>query len=51
MDKFRLLGAAMLVLAAAVVAGMFLHSDVYWTIVDLLMVAVCLFGGLMLLRK
>jgi len=51
MDELRLLGAVMLVLAAAVVAGMLLHSEIYWTIVDISMLVVCVGGGLMLLRR
>jgi L-asparagine transporter-like permease len=51
MKNQRLIGWLLLILAFLVLLGMLLKIDIYWFVVDIIVIIVCLTCGIMLLYK
>ena len=51
MKNQRLIGWLLLVLAFLVLLGMLLNINIYWFVVDIVVILVCLSSGIILLYK
>ncbi len=51
MKKNKLVGTILIIVGIMTISGMLVKNDLYWLIIDLVVIITCLSGGLYLLLK